>query len=313
MRILSVARWWMLFVPSLLPHTVLPSRPSRRCGCAGLTARAARLPARVCWCALSTVQQMGNHYAEWCFVYSEQIIKVKFSRPSLTPLSVFPARCAARRWRGGGSRVWGPHCADSRAGGSGGCGAGWAQPPHSPRPPWGEETTSQPQLQHYWVSHGRVRTEWWTAKPDLSPAQPARPPSWVQMPRCSPRRQRNWIDPFWKPRSTSFAGTPQTMTQARHAGNGLDSDKAKFTFCTSCVQIATEAAKASSLCSLHSVIISYSCPKCPSYIIKTNSSLWYIKILIIPFVPYIHHSLNIFSSGRQVSLTGNIPSADATT
>lgn len=43
----------------------------------------------VCWCALSTVQQMSSHYAEWCFVYSDQIIKVPFSQPLLILCLVF--------------------------------------------------------------------------------------------------------------------------------------------------------------------------------------------------------------------------------
>lgn len=47
----------------------------------------------VCWCALSTVQQMSYHYAEWCFVYSEQIIKVPFSQPLLILFFIFPFHC----------------------------------------------------------------------------------------------------------------------------------------------------------------------------------------------------------------------------
>lgn len=35
---------------------------------------------------------MSSHYAGWCFVYSEQIIKVKFSQP--LPL-LFPSQCLA--------------------------------------------------------------------------------------------------------------------------------------------------------------------------------------------------------------------------
>lgn len=92
---------------------------------------------------------------------------------------------------------------------------------------------------NYSMSYGLViTTEWQRAKLDLNPAESVIPTSQVQMPRYHLCRQRNWIDPFWKPFSTAILQEqhkqlykPNTQVMA------WLQIRQKFTFCTACMQI----------------------------------------------------------------------------